>query len=61
MKYYVQDWGRPCGVEPKIYTKIPETPEYSQFDPEVLEFNTELEARVFIKKYNPDGYKEKFK
>ena len=51
-KYYVRDWGRPCGVEPKIYmdrNKAEVTDNFAQFYPEVVEFKTEIEARMFIR------------
>ncbi len=53
MKYYVRDWGRPCGVEPKVFqTKeeaaVPDNDDNPFGGPEVLEFDTELEARRFI-------------
>ena len=53
-KYYVRDWAF-MGIEPRIFTKLEEAEvndEFAQFLPSIMEFNTELEARRFIKKYN---------
>lgn len=56
MKFYVRDWGRPCGVEPKIFTDKSkadiDSGEPMQFYPSIEEFNTKFEAWLFIKKYN---------
>lgn len=67
MNFYVRDWGRPCGVEPKIFSSYKEAEVVStedsplQFECEVIGFETELQARSYIKKQNPEGYKEYFK
>lgn len=55
-KFYVRDWGRPCGVEPVIYTDKAkaDVDAESQFGPSIVEFNTEFEARKFIRDCAPD-------
>lgn len=56
-KYYVRDWGRPCGVEPVIFTSKEEADindEDAMFLPCIEEFDTELDARRFIKENSDD-------
>jgi hypothetical protein len=53
MSFYVRDWGRPMGVEPKIFTdlnKAEANSEFAQFVPSIEEFKTEFEARRFIRR-----------
>lgn len=59
MKVYMLNFGRPIGMESKIYKIKPEVgPPQSPWDPIVEEFNSEFEARLYFKKYYPDYYKE---
>lgn len=51
IKYYVRDWGRPCGVEPTIFTDKEKADVRADFGgPSIEVFNTEFEARLFISK-----------
>jgi hypothetical protein len=52
-KYFVRDWGRPCGIEPKVFTNYEEADKPNQSeDPSVgvsiMEFSSEEEALKFI-------------
>jgi hypothetical protein len=54
------DYGRPCGIQPKIYSKKPEIEDDGEnpFTPSIEQFDSELQARAFYKKHYPNSYKE---
>lgn len=59
-KLYMVNHPRPYGIDPIAYKEKPtfELDDDNWFIPEIIEFNTELEARKFVKKYYPNLYKE---
>jgi len=71
MKAWIKVYPRPLGAEPKIYRAEPVIPEPELFEiepgyfrpcpydvPDVLEFETELAARRWMKENYPMCYKE---
>lgn len=63
MSVYMKNYGRPIGVEPKIFLVCPracdcDAYEHSPWRPTIEVFATEFEARRYFKKYYPRLYKE---
>ena len=56
---YMLNFGRPNGIEPKIFINKPEVPpRESPWDPFVEEFDNEFQARKYYKEYYPSLCKE---
>ncbi len=58
---YVRDWGRPFGVEPKVFKTLDEATkagcEYTA--PSIMEFETEFQAWRWMKEHAPESYAER--